>query len=87
MSRLLIADDHDLVRSTLAVMLREKGGYDVIEGSDMWGAMKEIHSDAPPDIALLDFSMPGMSIPETPETSRSSDEFQTCRTAHGHRNA
>ncbi|HBV56061.1 MAG TPA: hypothetical protein DEF12_13645, partial [Rhodobacteraceae bacterium] len=55
MSRLLIADDHDLVRSTLAVMLREKGGYDVIEGSDMWGAMKEIHSDAPPDIALLDF--------------------------------
>ena len=65
MSRLLIADDHDLVRSTLAVMLREKGGYDVIEGSDMWGAMKEIHSDAPPDIALLDFSMPGMSIPET----------------------
>ena len=62
--RLLLADDHDLVRSTLAGLLREHGGYAVTEASDMWQGFSQIVAGPKPDLALLDFSMPGMSIPE-----------------------
>ncbi|NBR88545.1 MAG: DNA-binding response regulator [Rhodobacteraceae bacterium] len=62
--RLLLADDHDLVRSTLAGLLREHGGYAVTEASDMWQGFSQIEAGPKPDLALLDFSMPGMSIPE-----------------------
>lgn len=62
--RLLLADDHDLVRSTLAGLLREHGGYEVTEASDMWQGFSQIEAGPKPDLALLDLSMPGMSLPE-----------------------
>ena len=62
--RLLLADDHDLVRSTLAGLLREHGGYEVTEASHMWQGFSQIEAGPKPDLALLDFSMPGMSIPD-----------------------
>ena len=58
--RLLIADDHDLVRETLAAFLRAEGDFDVTLASDLDEACKHIEEDAKFDLVLLDYGMPGM---------------------------
>ncbi len=57
--RILIADDDLTSRNMLAAALR-KGGYDVVcvaKGEDAWQLMRE--PDAP-NMAILDWMMPGM---------------------------
>ena len=58
--RLLIADDHDLVRETIAVYLRQQGGYEVLVASSFEEALDKAQSAQRIDLVLLDFSMPGM---------------------------
>ncbi len=58
--RLLIADDHDLVRDTLAAFLSREEDIDVTTASDLDEAVKIIDTDRPFDLVLLDYSMPGM---------------------------
>ena len=56
-ARLLIADDDLLILATLAAGLRE-AGFLVDEAADGEEAI-ELGLDAPPDLAILDFRMPG----------------------------
>lgn len=58
--KLLLADDHDLVRETIAAFLREEG-FDVTEASDLDGALKLFSDSAPFDVVILDYTMPGMN--------------------------
>lgn len=58
--KILIADDHDLLRDTLSSYLRAEGDFEVVLASDLDGALAEIRRAGPFDIVLLDFSMPGM---------------------------
>lgn len=62
--RVLIADDHGLVRETLAAYLSDAGGMDVTQADALDGALALIRRDGPFDLVLLDFTMPGMSLPE-----------------------
>ncbi|MDO9524642.1 MAG: response regulator transcription factor [Gemmobacter sp.] len=59
--RVLIADDHDLVRETLAAFLLQVGGITSVGVRDFASAAQMIRDDGPFDLVLLDFSMPGMN--------------------------
>lgn len=58
---ILIADDHDLVRETIAAFLQSADGNTVTAVSTLSDALKAIDNDGPYDIVLLDFDMPGMN--------------------------
>ena len=57
--RVLVADDHDIVRSTIAGMLRSMDGVDVVaEARNGIDAVSEAQRTSP-DLVLLDVHMPG----------------------------
>jgi DNA-binding NarL/FixJ family response regulator len=58
--RLLLADDHDLVRDTIAAFLRGEGGFEVAEAGDLPAALALARAEGPFELVLLDYSMPGM---------------------------
>ena len=59
--RVLIADDHTLVRHGIAALLRESGGFDVVaEAADGREAIQLTLRHAP-EIVVLDAEMPGYS--------------------------
>lgn len=62
-SRILIADDHDLVRETLACYLAHAADVDVSQSRDLDGALEQIGSNGAFDLVLLDLTMPGMTMP------------------------
>ncbi|MHC0054851.1 response regulator [Actibacterium sp. D379-3] len=59
--RILVADDHDLVRETIAAFLTKEERVSVIQASDLNQALAEIKKGDAFDIALLDYTMPGMN--------------------------
>jgi DNA-binding NarL/FixJ family response regulator len=59
--RLLIADDHDLVRDTLAAFLDREDDIETVVVGDLDGAMAEISGQPAFDLILLDYGMPGMN--------------------------
>lgn len=57
--RILIADDHDLLRDSLGAILIGDLGAELVYASDLPGAVAHI-SEHSFDLILLDYSMPGM---------------------------
>ncbi len=70
MARVLIVDDTDIVRRALELAVR-KMGHAAVSTSDAIEALA-IARKAPPDLALLDFRMPGMDGATLYEEMRSS---------------
>lgn len=60
MARILLADDHDLVRETLAAYLEAEGLGEVKISSDVPEAMALINATGRFDLVLVDYNMPGM---------------------------
>ncbi|MEM6578736.1 MAG: response regulator transcription factor [Pseudomonadota bacterium] len=60
MLKLLLADDHDLVRGTLASYMRQEARCDVHQAASLDEAMDMCECDGPFDLIVLDFRMPGM---------------------------
>ncbi|EYD70931.1 response regulator transcription factor [Limimaricola hongkongensis] len=58
--RILIADDHDLVREMMAAYLERDCGMKVVQSSSYDDAMAEIARSGPFELVLLDYRMPGM---------------------------
>lgn len=59
--RVLIADDHDLVREILAAYLMREPGFEIETAADFQSAAKKIKSEEKFDLVLLDYNMPGMN--------------------------
>ncbi|MEY4982521.1 MAG: hypothetical protein RIR62_787 [Pseudomonadota bacterium] len=59
--RLLLADDHDLVRETLAAFLLAEGFCEVMPASTLSQALEAIAAGPRFDLVLLDYHMPGMN--------------------------
>jgi two-component system, NarL family, nitrate/nitrite response regulator NarL len=62
-AKLLIADDHDLVRETLTSFITEQTGALVVQSRTLDEALERIRDEGPFDLMLLDLTMPGMTMP------------------------
>lgn len=60
MTNILIADDHDLVRDTIAAYLDHVEGFSVLTASSLDQALTVLAGDHPTDLVVLDYNMPGM---------------------------
>ena len=58
--RVLLADDHDLVRDTLAMYLQVEGGMETDHAASFEDAVSLIKTRDRYDLVLLDLNMPGM---------------------------
>ena len=68
--RVLVADDEGVSRTVVGAMLK-KAGYPVVFANDGEQAWRELDSDDPPALALLDWEMPGLQGPEIVQRIRS----------------
>jgi DNA-binding NarL/FixJ family response regulator len=59
--RILIADDHDLVRETLAAFLTQDEDMETVVVRDLDEALSKIADQPAFDLILLDYGMPGMN--------------------------
>lgn len=59
--RLLVADDHDLVRETIALFLEAEGMAEVVSADSLDDALDAIKESGTFDLVLLDYNMPGMA--------------------------
>ena len=73
--RILIADDHDMVRETIAMFLDADGGTETVAASDLPEAMAKIEAEGPFDLVLLDYTMPGMKgLEALPKVMKANEE-------------
>ena len=61
-ARILIVEDHPTMREAMRLVL-EGEGFDIYEASDGAQALSAVHQE-PPDLVLLDMSIPGVSGPD-----------------------
>lgn len=59
--RVLLADDHELVRETIAAYLESADGFKVVQANDLKGVESALRTHDPFDLVLLDYEMPGMN--------------------------
>ena len=59
--KILIADDQELVRETIAAFLRQDSGFSVNIAKDLGSALVAVKKDGPFDLVMLDYMMPGMN--------------------------
>ena len=59
--RILIADDHDLLRETLSMFLASEGSIDTALASTLDAALDLIQSEEKFDLIMVDYNMPGMA--------------------------
>ena len=59
--RLLLADDHTLVRAGIRALLNEIPGVTVVAEADTGDQAVALAKEHQPDVALLDITMPGMT--------------------------
>lgn len=59
--RLLLADDHTVVRSGIRMLLQSFAGIEIVAEADGGQAALDLAEKTAPDIALLDISMPDLS--------------------------
>ena len=59
--KILIADDHELVRDTICAFLSNEPGLRISAAADFDGAAELMNKEGPFDLVLLDYSMPGMN--------------------------
>ena len=58
--RVLVADDHDLVRETIAAFLKAEGLSEVHTVASLGAAIEAVDETGSFDLVLLDYNMPGM---------------------------
>lgn len=58
--RILIADDHELVRDTISAYLEKDGEVEVVAVGTFDDARRKMTEAGPFDVVLLDYTMPGM---------------------------
>lgn len=70
--RILVADDSRTIRRLVRSTLAEEG-YEVIEATDGWDALRALQSPEAPRLAVLDWVMPSLSGPEVCRNIRAAE--------------
>lgn len=76
--RILIADDHEVVRRGLALVLRQEADFVVVGEAEDGATAVSLAAAAAPHLALLDWKMPGMDGLQAARRIRA--ENPACRT-------
>ncbi|MBD2746653.1 response regulator transcription factor [Microvirga sp. BT688] len=61
MVRILIADDHDVVRSGVATILSSQPGWEVVAEAEDGRQAVQLAAETHPDLAILDYQLPLMN--------------------------
>jgi DNA-binding NarL/FixJ family response regulator len=64
MIRILIVDDHEMLREGLKTMLQTEPDFEIVGERDSADGLLEMAERTRPDIVLLDARLPGVSGPE-----------------------
>jgi DNA-binding NarL/FixJ family response regulator len=75
--RILIVEDHQVVRQGFVALLRMVGGMDVVAEASSGTQAVELYRQHKPDVTLMDLRMPGMGGVETITAIR--EEFPDAR--------
>lgn len=75
--RVLIVDDHEIVREGLQILLSEESGVEVVGTAKDGGEALSLIKKHKPDVVLMDIAMPGMDGIET--TKRVVADFPSTR--------
>lgn len=59
--RVVLVDDHTLVRAGLRVLIEELSGYQVVAEGNDGSAVQKLLEEHDPDVLVMDISMPGIS--------------------------
>ena len=73
--RVLVVDDSRAARSLIGRMMRELG-FDVVEAAQGREALDHLESNAPVDLALVDWNMPEMNGLEFVVAARADQRYQ-----------
>jgi two-component system, NarL family, response regulator NreC len=74
--RIVVADDHAVVRAGLHMLLNDEEGFDVIAEADDVDAARRAVLGHRPDVLVLDLNMPGSpSLPAIPALAASAPEM------------
>lgn len=77
MIKLLLVDDHDLVRTGIRRILDDVEGFNVIGEAESGESAIKICRKTPPDIVLMDMSMPGIGgLEATKQILRISEDIR-----------
>lgn len=60
MKRILLADDHTLVRETIADFIKRQAAFEVAQAASLDEALKVNAEQGPFNLIMLDYTMPGM---------------------------
>jgi DNA-binding NarL/FixJ family response regulator len=74
MVRILLADDHDVVRRGLKVLLQERSGWEICGEAMSGREAVDLAREMQPDIAIIDLMMPGLNGLETTRQIRKVSE-------------
>jgi DNA-binding NarL/FixJ family response regulator len=61
MTRILIADDHEVVRSGLNAILSSQSGWEVVAEAEDGRRAVELVAETKPDVAILDYQLPSLN--------------------------
>lgn len=68
--KILFADDHELVRDTISSFLAREPGFQITVVGTFGEACERLKKEAPFDLVLLDWNMPGMAGLESLATAK-----------------
>ena len=81
-TRILIADDHSIVRTGLRSLLEHQGHFKVVAEASTGEEAIRLAKEHRPDVAVLDIRMPGVSGIEA--CRKIIEAVPTCKIYHAH---
>jgi DNA-binding NarL/FixJ family response regulator len=77
-TRVLLADDHEVVRAGMKALLSAESDIEVVAEAADGATALGLAAESVPDVAIIDFGMPGLNGPQTAERLRDASQKSKC---------